>query len=49
MSGGGGGGGGEWELNFELLLWGGINGKDTKISPEKTKTPLPKNSEMVFS
>ena len=28
---------------------GGINRKDPKIFPEKTKTPLPKNSEIVFS
>ena len=44
-------GGGGGELNFELLLWEGvgINRKDPKIAPEKTKTPLPKNSEMVFS
>ena len=37
------------ELNFELLLLGGVNRKDPKMSPEKTKTPLPKNSEKVFS
>ena len=43
------GGWGGGELNFELLLLGGVNRKDPKISPEKTKTPLPKNSEMVFS
>ena len=27
---------------------GGINRKGPKISPEKTQTPLPKNSEMIF-
>ena len=31
-----------------LLRGGGINRKDPKISPEKTQTPLPKNSESFF-
>ena len=40
------GGGG---LILSFYCGGGINRKDPKISPEKTTTQLPKNSEMVFS
>ena len=37
------------ETSSLLRGGGGINRKGPKISPEKTQTPLPKNSEKIFS